>query len=248
MLAKSEPPASAKKLFESSNIEPSLKWFKDSTEYANWRVAEGAKLWLHGERGDGKTVIMSYILTNPSHKRNSASIFCTFNDSEEGMVASIVLQLLRNEDFAKAYQSEFPNSRIRLSGGPLGFIHNLWVLLTSLIRHSSCLSLIIDGIDILDSTVRSSFLGRLGTLQNELKRINFRVLISSTKTDEIQSALSHYQGIDREKGRRGEYIESSVTKKALNTLCRMSKDTRISGMERKRNWCARCRSNGKKLF
>lgn len=206
VLAKSEPSTSTKKLCESSNIEPSLTWFKDSTEYTNWRVAEGAKLWLHGERGDGKTVIMSYILTNPSHRRNYASIFCNCNDSEEGMVASIVLQLLQNEDFVKAYLSEFPNSRIRLSGGRLGFIHDLWGLLTSLIRHSPDLSLIIDGIDILDSTVRSSFLGRLGTLQNELKRINFRVLISSTKTDDIQNALSHYQSIDREKERRGECI------------------------------------------
>ncbi|KFY71224.1 hypothetical protein V498_10157, partial [Pseudogymnoascus sp. VKM F-4517 (FW-2822)] len=112
VLAKSEPPASTKKLCESSKIEPSLKWFKYSTEYINWRLAKGLRLWLHGERGSGKTVIMSYIFT--SHRHNSASILCTCNDSEEGMVASIVLQLLQNENFLKGYQSEFPNSRIQL--------------------------------------------------------------------------------------------------------------------------------------
>lgn len=206
VLAKSEPPASAKELCESSNIERSLQWFKSSAEYTKFRRGYGVKLWLHGECGDGKTVIMSYIVKSPSHRHNSVSIFCSSSDSEEGIVTSIVLQLLRNEDFAQVYRSEMPNLKFQSRGGRQGFIHDLWVLLTSLIRHSPELILVIDGIDKLDSTIRSSFLRRFGTLHNELNGINFRVLISSTKTDDIQNSLSHYQSIDREKDRRGECI------------------------------------------
>ncbi|KFX98351.1 hypothetical protein O988_04393 [Pseudogymnoascus sp. VKM F-3808] len=60
-LAKSEPPASAKQLCESSSIEASLKWFTDSSEYRSWKAGTLKKLWLHGKHSDGKTVIMSYV-------------------------------------------------------------------------------------------------------------------------------------------------------------------------------------------
>jgi Cdc6-like AAA superfamily ATPase len=205
--AKSEPPALAKELCESSNIEPSLEWFKDNPEFRAWIRAHSAKLWLHGENGDGKTVIMSYVLRRLSRytpeSEGTASIFCSCNDSEEGVVASIVLQLLRNKDHAKDSRLTFPITKFQPGDGRPGFNRLLWGLFARLIETSRVV-LIIDGIDKLDFSVRSSFLDKFDLLERDGTRAGIRVLISSKTRDDIQSALRHYSSIDREKERRGE--------------------------------------------
>lgn len=152
---------------------------------------------------------MSYIrrslLQDTIHasKKDLVSIFCTCNDSEEGVVASIALQLLQSKVRAKVLQSELPLLRFQLCDKRLDINRHLWGLLSMLIRASPDIVVIIDGIDKLDSAVRSSFLDRFGKLEEEAAIIGMQVLISSEKNDDIQSALSHYSSIDREKERRG---------------------------------------------
>ncbi|KFZ25366.1 hypothetical protein V502_00151 [Pseudogymnoascus sp. VKM F-4520 (FW-2644)] len=206
-LAKSEPPVSAKQLCESSNVEPSLKWFMDSVEYRAWQN-NSANLWLHGEHGEGKTVIMSYVLRslysyqNYTDKEEIVSIFCSCNDSEDGVVASIAIQLLQNRYRAKSPSSKFPIPMFQPGYGHLDFNRHLWTVLTALITANPKTILIIDGIDKLNYPVRSSFLNGFCKLQEELETTEIRVLISSVKNDGIQNALSHYSTIDREKERR----------------------------------------------
>ncbi|OBT95600.1 hypothetical protein VE01_05937 [Pseudogymnoascus verrucosus] len=185
-LAKSEPPASTmKELCKSSSIRSSVKWLIDSSEYRVWKSASSARLWLHGEHGDGKTVIMSYIFRSLSryalYPDGIASVFCSCNDSEEGVVASMALQLLRNKNRAKDWRLTVPLTKFQPEDG--GVV------------------LIIDGIDKIDFLVRSSFLDIFNKLEKN-PRAGIRVLISSEKRDDIQSALRHYPSIDREKERR----------------------------------------------
>lgn len=159
---------------------------------------------------------MSYILglsqskLLPDEERYPVSIFCSRNDSEEGVVVSIALQLLRCKVRVKASKSRFHISKFHISKSHpddrrLAFNRLLWELLATLITCSSEAVLIIDGIDKLESSVRRSFLDRFGKLEDEVMgTTDMRVLISSEKTDDIQNALSHYSSIDREKERRGE--------------------------------------------
>lgn len=205
-LAKSKPPASAKELYKSSSIRSSVKWLIDSSEYRVWKSASSARLWLHGEHGDGKTVIMSYILKSLSrysrYPDGIASVFCSGNDSEEGVVASMALQLLRNKNRAKDWRLAFSLKNFQPCYGRLEFNRLLWELLTRLIEDGGVV-LIIDGIDKLDFSVRSSFLDIFDKIEKN-RRAGMRVLISSEIRDDIQSAIGHYPSVDREKERRGE--------------------------------------------
>ncbi|KFZ01516.1 hypothetical protein V500_00731 [Pseudogymnoascus sp. VKM F-4518 (FW-2643)] len=208
-LAKSEAPASAKQLCELCEIGPSLNWFMNSSEYRYWKQGPESRLWQNGEQGDGKTVIMSYILRSQLQETllvdeglYHVSIFCSGNDSEEGVAASIAFQLLQYGGQAKVSRSNFPISNFQLGGGRLDFNRLLWMLLSRLIINSPQVILIIDGIDKLDFPVRSSFLDRFGKLERDVMGSHMRVLISSTNNDGIQNSLSHYSSIDREEERR----------------------------------------------
>lgn len=182
----------------------------DSVEYEKFAKLYSRRLWLHGEHGDGKTIIMSYVLINLpwnrlyAEKENIASIFCSRNDSEEGVVASIAIQLLKNKFHPNTPLSNFPISRFQPGHGRLDFNHLLWRLLTGLIRANPQAIFIIDGIDKLNFPVRSSFLDRFYRFEEELGSTRMRVLISSDKNDDIQNALSYFPSIDRERERRGE--------------------------------------------
>jgi hypothetical protein len=63
---------------------------------------------------------------------------------------------------------------------------------------------IIDGIDKLNSSIRSSFLYRFNRIKNIAGGVRMRVLISSSNDENIERALRGYKGIDREKERKGE--------------------------------------------
>ncbi|KFY69520.1 hypothetical protein V496_00173 [Pseudogymnoascus sp. VKM F-4515 (FW-2607)] len=206
-LAKSEPPTSAKQLCKSPDIKLSLGWFLDSSEYRIWKSASSSNLWLHGEHGDGKTVVMSYVLSSLSRdkfqtdEQGIASIFCSCNDSEEGVVASLVLQLLQN----KGSPSKLPIPTFRPGYERPDCNHLLWGLLKVLIMASPGIVLIIDGIDKLELPARTSFLDRFDKLETGgagMGMHQLRVLISSGNSDHMRSAPSHCLSIDRERERR----------------------------------------------
>jgi Cdc6-like AAA superfamily ATPase len=210
-LAKSEPPASAKQLCESSSIEASLKWFTDSSEYKSWKAGTLTKLWLHGRHGDGKTVIMSYVARSLSQYNTHSdehylvSIFCSCHDSVEGLVASIALQLLQNKGLDKASLLQLPISKFRQGGGRVYSSRLLLEVLIMLISASRPkISLLLDGIDKLDVHVRSTFLEKFYNVVVEVRDLNIRVLMSSETNANIRNALTDYSPIDREKLRSGE--------------------------------------------
>ena len=210
-LAKSEPPASAKQLCESSSIEASLRWFTDSSEYRSWKAGGLKKLLLHGKHGDGKTVIMSYVAKNLSqddihmYEHYLVSIFCSCHDSVEGLVASIALQLLQNKRLDKASLLQLPISKFQQGGGRVYSSRFLWEVLIMLISTSRLkISLLFDGIDKLAVHVRSTFLEKFYNIEMEAGGHNMRVLMSSENIFNTRGALRQYSLIDREKLRNGE--------------------------------------------
>ncbi|KAK4063787.1 hypothetical protein Trihar35433_8495 [Trichoderma harzianum] len=226
----SDSPNSIEEICNSSDIEESLEWLLESWEYRNWRQTSSSKLLIHGEQGDGKTVAMSYVLKRlrlESWKWEIASIFCSYGDSELGVVASLAFQLLQKDSSRlKMARQKFPLSKFE----PHAQLKATWELLRySAFEVDTETLIIIDGVDKLDRHVMSSFLQNLRRLEDELKagytskkteigphhtmsgkRYSptgtdthpMKVLISSETIDDIMSKLAHYSTIDREKERR----------------------------------------------
>ncbi|KAG8350059.1 hypothetical protein FVEN_g11795 [Fusarium venenatum] len=211
MCAKSEPPALVEQLCESPDIEQSMAWFIESPEYRVWTGLRSARLWLQGTSGDGKTVIMSYILRSlhqPSlqtDKPDIASAFCSSEDSEAGIVASLATQLLKqNKGRAKAVQTGFPIKKFEQCREPWELTRLLWELLVASVKATTQLETVffVDGIDALYDSVRSSFLRNFNMLQEQVAPSPIRVLVSSTVDENTKHTLAHYSSIDREKERR----------------------------------------------
>ena len=114
ILADSEPPISVKQLCESSDLEPSMKWFTKSQELRTWLESYPEKLWLQGTPGDGKTVLMAYFLRKLRHSPEPiivsvfrsteepiiVSVFCSTGDSEGGIIASMIAQVLQQNPYS----------------------------------------------------------------------------------------------------------------------------------------------------
>lgn len=198
----------------SSDIQESLEWLLNSSEYHTWKQATSSKLLIHGEHKDGKTVAMSYVLNRleiESRFRRDVdivSVFCSNGDSELGMVASLTVQLLRKNNLrANGARKNVPIFKFK----PHTRMSAIWDLLrSSIISVSTETVFIIDGIDKLDNRVRSSFLENFRQTEKETDESNIplRVLISSQTINDIMSKLAHYSSIDREKERRGTHLAS----------------------------------------
>ncbi|XEU94786.1 hypothetical protein FSHL1_000070 [Fusarium sambucinum] len=218
MCSDSEPPASVKQLCELPDIEQDMAWLIESQEYRVWKRSSSAKLWLQGTPGDGKTVIMSYILRSlrqtplQTDRLDIASIFCSSEDSEAGIVASLVTQLLeKNKDRAKAVQIKFPITELEECGKSLKSTQPLWKLLVASVKATTQLEAVflVDGIDELDADVRSSFLENFHMLEEQVAPTSLRVLIYSKVGKDTERVFAHYSTIDREKERR-ECLETLV--------------------------------------
>lgn len=195
---------------ESSEFEESLEWFVNSSEYRVWKQAHSSKLLIHGQRGNGKTVVMSYVLKclDLEHQfgwqRDVATIFCSSESSElEVLLSSIVYQLLQKNNIRTTVaRHAFPIPKLEQGV----HLNDLWNLLKSIIETTEHETIIlIDGIDKLDERVRSSFLRNFHQIGQEVNgtKIPMRVLISSETRGDIIKEFAHYSNIDREKERRG---------------------------------------------
>lgn len=171
--SKSDSPDLVQEICNSPYIEQSLEWLMNSPEYRGWRQTSTAKLLIHGERGDGKTVAMSYVLKSlrlvPQfiQERDIVFIFCSHGDSGLGMVASLACQLLRNNiTRAKAARKNVPISKFESQTQTKA----IWELLRcSIVAVDTETIFLIDGIDKLDKRVRSSFLHNFRRIEKEIE-------------------------------------------------------------------------------
>jgi Cdc6-like AAA superfamily ATPase len=199
--------------------EESLEWLTKSLEYESWISKEAcAFLWLHGIPGDGKTVAATYVLKKlllpHGYAKNwdVASIFCSRGDSEIGLVASLAFQLIRKKDRAQAVEEKIPITKFHQDQVDEEVLtHELWILLEALIVAVPGYEtvFIIDGIDELGSSTRSSFLKSFCFLEKRIQpNAIIRVLISSRAYPDIKDALAHYSSIERGKEWKGRELQS----------------------------------------
>jgi Cdc6-like AAA superfamily ATPase len=216
-LAESNPPVSTITLCDNLEFEESLEWFTKSPEYRTWSTNEDeASLWLHGRPAEGKTSTAAYVLKSLEkgyHPKGwaVASIFCSSNDSEVGLVTSLAFQLIRrNDDRAQVVQEKMPITNIQ-KYERIGqeFERNMWQLLeTSIMAGTNYETIImIDGLDTLSVHKRSSFLDNFLKFQKHVQRsTTIRVFISSRTYPDIEEALAHYSSIEKDKERKGKYF------------------------------------------
>lgn len=210
--SKSEPPDLAQQICKLPDIDRSLEWFLSSPEYKVWRQTSISKLLVSGDHGDGKTVLLSYILKGFALEHlyradvETVSIFCSSTDTEMGLAACLAYQFLQKSKIrVKAARMEVAEFR-RLAVSSLA-TYPLWNLLNSLIIAGSGIKtfFIIDGIDKLDERVRIAFLDHLSHIIKDVSVTSrpIRVLISSQTYENMGRELTNYLMIDRDKKRRG---------------------------------------------
>lgn len=231
--ADSGPPSSVNPSCGDPATKKSLEWLTKSPEYEMWENSkDGASLWLHGPPGNGKTFAAAYILKNPTRpliytkKRVVASIFCSSNDSDLGLVTSLALQLIPdNEDQIYTFQNNMAitkSQKYSQTTERLGIY--IWKLLETLImaRSKDEVVIIIDGIDQLRPSLRTAFLENFCALETKLERsVVIRTLISSRQYPDIKGILGHYPMIERDKGWKGKHFER-VEAFTANYVGRMS--------------------------
>jgi Cdc6-like AAA superfamily ATPase len=185
-----------------------------------WKEKEQCTfLWLHGRPGDGKTITASYVIKNLwrhygyAKDWDIASIFCSRDDCETGLVASLAFQLIqKNYLRAQVAQTKIPITNFqgnRLSDKEP--IRELWLLLEASIVAASAYEtvVIIDRVDVLRPDIRSSFLSNLVGLEKRIQsKTIIRVLISSRPYRDIGQTLAHYSSIEKGKERKGEYPQA----------------------------------------
>jgi hypothetical protein len=133
-----------------------------------------------------------------------ASIFCSREDSEAGLVTSLAVQLLRvrkarGEGMRKIIPINILQTYERRRNTDV-----LWELLRTVISDNSLVTIVIDGIDKLYPSIRSSFLDGFLALKESHAGNNMQVMVSSTPDNDIEHFLRNFPHIDREKERRGE--------------------------------------------
>ncbi|PVH98022.1 hypothetical protein DM02DRAFT_532043, partial [Periconia macrospinosa] len=193
----------------------SLEWLIKSPEYETWiNDKSGASLWLYGPPGNGKTFAAAYVLKSLSKypiytkKRLVASIFCSPNDSDMGLVTSLALQLIA-QDENRAHTAQEKMAVADFQNGmhtDEEMTRNMWKLFETLIMTGSNYEtvIIIDGIDEPDIRMRTPFLENFCALQANVQgSAVIRVLITSRPYADIKKILAHYPSIDRDSERKG---------------------------------------------
>jgi hypothetical protein len=253
-VATSNPPVLANPSCDDPAIEESLEWLSKSPEYETWKNNKSsASLWLHGAPGDGKTFAAAYVLKSLSRqliytkKRLVASIFCSSNDSDIGLVTALALQLiLQDKDQAYAAQEIMAITDFQKNKHVDKEIdRNMWKLLETLIITGPNYEtvIIIDGIDELSISMRTSFLENFCALQANIQgSMVIRVLISSRPYPDIKKVLGHYPNIERDKERKGKQFYRRKEHIA-NNVKRVSRYPLLPRVERTRN---SCRNNHKR--
>jgi hypothetical protein len=140
-----------------------------------------------------------------------ASIFCSSNDSEVGLVTSLAFQLIKtNDDRAQVVQAKMPITNIQKDERiDQEFERNMWQLLATSIMAGPNYEtiIIIDGLDTLSVHKRSSFLDNFLKIQKHVQQsTTIRVFISSRTYPDIEEALAHYSSIEKDKERKGKHL------------------------------------------
>lgn len=183
---------------------------------------------------------MSYVVRTlrqtrvPDDQPIVASIFCSGKESEAALVTSVIVQLLQSHKSRNdGVRMVLPIPRFK-SYKEQQNLDILWESLRLIIPDRAAVTVVIDGVDKLYPSVRSSFLDHFMALKEGSAGRYMRVIVSSTSDTDAHHFLSNFVQIDREKERRGENRSMRLTMTRLTICSRVFKYARFPGVECKR--------------
>ncbi|KAK1654137.1 pfs domain-containing protein, partial [Colletotrichum phormii] len=176
------------------------QWFLDSKEYSKWKSTASSSLWLYGRPGCGKTVLSSTIINDlQSRGVDCLYFYFTFADTRkqslDGALRSILVQLCRQNEAAKGYLNAiFIPGNTDAAQPDLAY---LCALFREMAKKSGEIWLVLDALDerdVLRECQNGQALKNKGLLPwirtlLESEEINFHVLVTSRKEEDIYQAL-----------------------------------------------------------
>ncbi|KAK7446745.1 hypothetical protein VKT23_014441 [Stygiomarasmius scandens] len=156
------------------------EWFLNGEEYKKWKETPNSMMWLQGEMGCGKSVLISGVIKNLkefcSNKAGAAIAYYFFDfrnaskQDTKDLVASLLIQLCSDINSApKAYDiltQMHKNHKSGMSEAGLTALKSALIDVTSLPTWS-CLFIVIDALDEMEGKSFETFLKLVENLHYE---------------------------------------------------------------------------------
>ncbi|KAL6889130.1 WD40-repeat-containing domain protein [Trichoderma evansii] len=194
-LSKTDPRLDKKRILETKGplLRESYSWILDHRDYQQWLGAQNGTLWIKGDPGKGKTMLLCGIVEsleeNGDAENDTAYFFCQATDARINNAAAILggltFSLARRKKSLLSYvRDRHPSPGKSLFDGPNGWV-TICDIFEAVIQDSalSHLVLIVDALDEC-TTDRDSFLRLVVRTSSRVKW-----LLSSRNLEEIQRRL-----------------------------------------------------------
>lgn len=168
-------------------------WLLNSPIFVGWKKVESSFLWLHGKAGSGKTILSSTAIHCLFQERDTTTSIVYFyfdfqtRDKQlvEGLLNSIIVQLLSQEKHAQRVAERLYNSHSRGSTKPS--IGELKITIRHMFDACSSTYLFIDALDECED--RADLLEFLEECRG-WNQANVHVFATSRRETEIEDSLS----------------------------------------------------------
>ena len=178
-------------------------WFTEGDEFNTWLNTSGAKLWLYGIPGAGKTVLASSIiqqaLAKTSRQVALAFFYCDYKDTATQQPANILGSLARqislqdeqSFDRLKAfYERHLSDSRGSIAYDP----QNLCQLIVEMASYFDCTMIVVDALDEC-GTNTNSVVHLLTSLNAPAESNTVKTLFLSREEIDVRELLEDYAHI-----------------------------------------------------
>ncbi|KAF8244838.1 hypothetical protein K440DRAFT_604587, partial [Wilcoxina mikolae CBS 423.85] len=165
------------------------RWFTESRDFLEWKMAENSFMWLCGVAGSGKTILSSIIIDHLMEEttNNTIYFYCDFKEAEKlsavGIYSSLAIQILEcNWDNDIDMPPEFESYYHKSKGKP-PHESTLREQLVKLFRKVGRTRIIVDALDECSPGVRGDILKTLLEIQ---QKGNINILVTSREEVDIK--------------------------------------------------------------
>jgi hypothetical protein len=220
-ISQTNPTYDKKRILDSKGVflYESFRWILDHEDFNRWHnVEKGGVLWIKGDPGKGKTMLLSGIVDNfemeCKESINLAYFFCQATDSRINTATAIIgglvfLFIKQNRDLRSYIREKFKDERHKLNGADRWYI--LCDMFEQITQHSAVPNpvCVVDALDECENEQdRKQFLRLIIRTSCRIKW-----LISSRNITEIErelQAIDSSQRLSLELKANAEYVARSV--------------------------------------
>ncbi|KAL8915758.1 MAG: hypothetical protein Q9172_006692 [Xanthocarpia lactea] len=178
-------------------------WLIDSQEFQSWSQMDGAKLWLYGIPGAGKTILAATVIEEALRISNTsralAFFYCDYKDSETQephlVLGSLIQQIAKQDEQCFEKVQKFCDQRNPEYRDDLGYdTQELRDLFIDISSRFDCTTLIVDGLDECGSKAAevTELLASVNMLEGDA---NIKTLFLSRDEVDIREHLKDYSKV-----------------------------------------------------